>query len=162
MPAEKKGKRPEGGAADMNKRICDYVFPGTSCPDSVETGLKKEKRREHSMFYITGDTHGEFSRIERFCERIEPRQDDTMIILGDAGIFGCRLHSPTVTAHVSSPDARSLPGYCPTFVPYKKPPSLCSYSALLWRHCFLQEFSDNPLFTSTCHEPHIPEFRRPV
>ena len=22
------------------------------------------------MFYITGDTHGEFSRIEQFCERI--------------------------------------------------------------------------------------------
>lgn len=38
------------------------------------------------MIYITGDTHGEFSRIERFCERIKPTRDDTMIILGDAGI----------------------------------------------------------------------------
>ena len=38
------------------------------------------------MFYITGDTHGEFSRIEQFCERIKPTRDDTMIILGDAGI----------------------------------------------------------------------------
>ena len=38
------------------------------------------------MIYITGDTHGEFSRIERFCERIKPTQEDTMIILGDAGI----------------------------------------------------------------------------
>ena len=37
------------------------------------------------MFYITGDTHGEFSRIERFCEKVQPTQDDTMIILGDAG-----------------------------------------------------------------------------
>ncbi len=37
------------------------------------------------MFYITGDTHGDFSRIERFCERMQPTRDDTMIILGDAG-----------------------------------------------------------------------------
>ena len=38
------------------------------------------------MIYITGDTHGEFSRIERFCEREKPTRDATMIILGDAGI----------------------------------------------------------------------------
>ena len=38
------------------------------------------------MIYITGDTHGEFSRIERFCEQIKPTREDTMIILGDAGI----------------------------------------------------------------------------
>ncbi len=37
------------------------------------------------MIYITGDTHGNFSRIERFCERFSPSRDDTMIILGDAG-----------------------------------------------------------------------------
>ena len=37
------------------------------------------------MIYITGDTHGDFSRIERFCERFSPTRDDTMIILGDAG-----------------------------------------------------------------------------
>ena len=47
---------------------------------------KSEKWRKQSMFYITGDTHGEFSRIEQFCERIKPTRDDTMIILGDAGI----------------------------------------------------------------------------
>ena len=38
------------------------------------------------MFYITGDTHGEFSRIERFCNAMNPTPDDTLIILGDAGI----------------------------------------------------------------------------
>lgn len=47
---------------------------------------KGEKWRKQNMFYITGDTHGEFSRIEQFCERIKPTMDDTMIILGDAGI----------------------------------------------------------------------------
>lgn len=37
------------------------------------------------MIYITGDTHGDFSRIERFCDRFHPSKDDVMIILGDAG-----------------------------------------------------------------------------
>lgn len=37
------------------------------------------------MYYITGDTHGDFIRIERFCERFQPSRDDVMIILGDAG-----------------------------------------------------------------------------
>ena len=38
------------------------------------------------MFYITGDTHGEFDRIEEFCNDYCASQDDVMIILGDAGI----------------------------------------------------------------------------
>ncbi|MBR4458887.1 MAG: metallophosphoesterase [Clostridia bacterium] len=37
------------------------------------------------MIFITGDTHGDFTRIERFCERVQPSAQDTMIILGDAG-----------------------------------------------------------------------------
>lgn len=37
-------------------------------------------------FYITGDTHGDFSRIEKFCEENETTIDDVLIILGDAGI----------------------------------------------------------------------------
>ena len=37
------------------------------------------------MYYITGDTHGDYTRIERFCERFHPTRDDVMIILGDAG-----------------------------------------------------------------------------
>lgn len=38
------------------------------------------------MFYITGDTHAQFGRIEQFCERISPTREDVLIILGDAGI----------------------------------------------------------------------------
>ncbi len=38
------------------------------------------------MIYITGDTHGEFARIETFCRRFETSRDDILIILGDAGI----------------------------------------------------------------------------
>ena len=37
------------------------------------------------MVYLTGDTHGSFDRIERFCRGMETTKNDTMIILGDAG-----------------------------------------------------------------------------
>jgi hypothetical protein len=37
-------------------------------------------------FYITGDTHGDFSRIEQFCLENDITAEDVMIILGDAGI----------------------------------------------------------------------------
>lgn len=37
-------------------------------------------------FYITGDCHGDFSRILEFCLENETKKDDVMIILGDAGI----------------------------------------------------------------------------
>lgn len=37
-------------------------------------------------FYITGDTHKNFDRIEEFCLENETTIDDVMIILGDAGI----------------------------------------------------------------------------
>jgi len=38
------------------------------------------------VFYITGDTHRDFHRIEDFCAHINPVPEDVMIILGDAGI----------------------------------------------------------------------------
>ena len=44
-------------------------------------------------FYITGDTHRDFSRIEDFCEENETSVDDVMIILGDAGINYYLNHS---------------------------------------------------------------------
>lgn len=37
------------------------------------------------MVYITGDTHGQFQRIELFCQVMQTTKTDTMIILGDAG-----------------------------------------------------------------------------
>ena len=37
-------------------------------------------------FYITGDIHGDFSRIEEFCRENDTTKEDVMIILGDAGI----------------------------------------------------------------------------
>ena len=39
------------------------------------------------MFYITGDTHGDFQRLENFAYQKKLSQDkDTIIILGDVGI----------------------------------------------------------------------------
>ncbi len=38
------------------------------------------------LVFLTGDTHGEFERIEEFCEEYETTTDDVMVILGDAGI----------------------------------------------------------------------------
>lgn len=38
------------------------------------------------MIYITGDTHGEFTRIKNFCKEFNTSKKDYLIILGDAGI----------------------------------------------------------------------------
>ena len=38
------------------------------------------------MIILTGDTHGEFERIEEFCEIYDTTAEDIMVILGDAGI----------------------------------------------------------------------------
>lgn len=38
------------------------------------------------MVYITGDTHGDFRRVEHFCIVTGTTKDDVLIILGDAGI----------------------------------------------------------------------------
>lgn len=37
-------------------------------------------------FFLTGDTHGNFTRIYNFCQRFNTTKDDIMCILGDAGI----------------------------------------------------------------------------
>ena len=49
----------------------------------------RHPERMDGMIYITGDTHGQFGRIEAFCERFGTSREDILIILGDAGInFG--------------------------------------------------------------------------
>lgn len=35
--------------------------------------------------YITGDTHGRFDGLKKFCKEMNLTKDDTIIILGDAG-----------------------------------------------------------------------------
>lgn len=38
------------------------------------------------MIYITGDTHSDFSRFDRFSRERNTSADDIMIILGDSGL----------------------------------------------------------------------------
>ena len=38
------------------------------------------------MIYVTGDTHGIFTRVDEFCRTNKTTKDDILIILGDAGI----------------------------------------------------------------------------
>lgn len=38
------------------------------------------------MIYITGDTHGDFRNVARFCKKMQTSKEDVLIILGDAGI----------------------------------------------------------------------------
>ena len=38
------------------------------------------------MIYITGDTHRDFRRVAAFCDTVKSTKDDTLVILGDAGI----------------------------------------------------------------------------
>lgn len=38
------------------------------------------------MIFITGDTHGDFRRVARFCRKMPTEKEDVLIILGDAGI----------------------------------------------------------------------------
>ena len=38
------------------------------------------------MIYITGDTHRKFERVQTFCKKYVTNKEDTLIILGDAGI----------------------------------------------------------------------------
>lgn len=38
------------------------------------------------MTLITGDTHGDFKRIAKLCKQIDTSYNDTIIVLGDAGI----------------------------------------------------------------------------
>ena len=37
-------------------------------------------------YFLTGDTHGNFNRIIYFCQRMETKKNDVLVILGDAGI----------------------------------------------------------------------------
>lgn len=44
------------------------------------------KENKQSNYYITGDTHRDFFRLQMFSLNHQTTQDDVMIILGDAGI----------------------------------------------------------------------------
>lgn len=50
-----------------------------------QAGVSKRRKRGF-MIYLTGDTHGDFSRVFAFCERMHTTKEDILIVLGDAGL----------------------------------------------------------------------------
>lgn len=73
-----------------DRRICIDIILGcfitqrTNNKARIEGQAPGKDRR--IMIYITGDTHGRFERVERFCERFGTSREDILVILGDAGI----------------------------------------------------------------------------
>lgn len=57
------------------------------------------------MVYITGDTHGDFRNIAKFCDRMGTTRNDTMIILGDSGIN----YFPDIRSHRYKNTLRDIP-----------------------------------------------------
>ena len=45
-----------------------------------------ELQGDEDMIFISGDTHGDFRNVARFCERAQTEKTDILIILGDAGV----------------------------------------------------------------------------
>lgn len=92
------------------------------------------------MFYITGDTHGKFSRIEKFCKRYNTTQDDILIILGDAGINYNSAKADLMKKHF----LQSLP--ITLFAIHgnheNRPTNIMSYSEKLW-HDGLVYYEEN-------------------
>ena len=98
--------------------------------------------------YLTGDTHGHFERVARFCEAYGLTSDDVVIILGDAGVnyFG----------EGSARDRASralLGGLAPTFFCIHgnhemRPQSLSCYREASWRGgtVFVEDAWPNLLF----------------
>lgn len=54
------------------------------------------------MIYITGDTHGKFARIEKFCQEFNTTKTDYLIILGDAGINYFGLEDNELKSYLES------------------------------------------------------------
>lgn len=53
------------------------------------------------MLYVTGDTHGDFSRFKKFKKDKELTKDDYVLILGDAGILWTEdLHNRRTIKHL--------------------------------------------------------------
>ncbi len=47
-------------------------------------GVRSDKGT--GMIWVTGDKHGDFTEVDDFCRRERTRREDTLIVLGDAGI----------------------------------------------------------------------------
>ena len=82
------------------------------------------------MIYITGDTHGNFARVEDFCRQMRTTEEDILIILGDAGInfYGY------VRDHIRKEKLRDLPItlFCIHGNHECRPGTIASYKEVSW------------------------------
>ena len=66
--------------------MLDEAKEGTGRPAEEVFAELDEKFSAKNVFYITGDTHGEFERIKNFCQQHEVEPENTFIILGNVGL----------------------------------------------------------------------------
>ena len=64
----------------------EFIAPPPFYNENSVLSKVNYKQVGEKMIYLTGDTHGNFDRIRRFCEINNTTKDDVLIILGDAGI----------------------------------------------------------------------------
>lgn len=82
------------------------------------------------MLYITGDTHGRFERVDEFCKRFNTSKDDTLIILGDAGInFSGGIHD---IAKKDFLESLPITLFCIHGNHEQRPSSIATYQEMLW------------------------------
>ncbi|MBQ2958005.1 MAG: metallophosphoesterase [Clostridia bacterium] len=83
------------------------------------------------MIYLTGDTHGSFSRLEAFCSERHTSKEDLLIILGDAGFnFSGGLRDHDKKRFVSALPVTVL---CIHGNHEQRPDRIPSYSEAEWR-----------------------------
>lgn len=82
------------------------------------------------MIFITGDTHGEFDRVRRFCERFGTSREDIFIILGDAGINFSGWNKDLTKKRLL--EALPLTFFCIHGNHEQRPSTIDSYKEKLW------------------------------
>ena len=79
--------------------------------------------------FITGDTHGLFTRIKHFTERFETTTDDVLIILGDVGLNYSGEHDKYLKASVSK---YPITLFCIHGNHEKRPERVPGYEIITW------------------------------
>ncbi len=99
------------------------------------------------MIYVTGDTHGQFGRVESFCERFETTHEDVLIILGDAGVN----YSGGMRDDLKKKFLTSLPItiFCIHGNHERRPGTIGTYKEMIWHGggVYYEEEYPNLLFT---------------
>ena len=90
----------------------------------------KQETNNSSRFFITGDCHGDFEKIEFFCRYHETTPDDCMIILGDAGINFCMDHRDEELKNAL--DKMPLTFLCVHGNHEERPYNISSYRTKVW------------------------------